>query len=302
MAFFAKECMEGIVKLSNVYLQYKEAFDEETLGAIVYQQHDHKFQGPLFHDFELLLLVVQSSEQSVVKHVMFGEKRCQVLYVSLRLLRRWLITGEKSDIVKCLLEGDIVLDTDGCLANLCLEFEEFKQPLRDQEMFLEFSRFLCLYLEAKRYMNEGHIMDAYHSVIQSLHHWARIELIERGIRPQANVWEQVRGLKTAVHKLYEELTVSQETLKQRVELVLLGCEFSVISKMAECSVLLIKVMGSRKKPWSIEDLIQHPELDIMGAELPLVLRKLVYRSIIKEVKIGNEVKSHSNQNILYSII
>lgn len=298
--------MEGIVKLSNLYLQYKEAFDEETLGAIVYRQHDHKFQGPVFHDFELLLLVVQSSEESIVKHVLIGEKRCQVLYVSMRSLRRWLIAGEKSDIVKCLLEGDIVLDTDGCLANLCLEFEEFKQPLRDQEMFLEFSRFLYLYLEAKRYMGEGHIMDAYHSVIQSLHHWARIELIERGIRPQANVWEQVRGLNTAVHKLYEELTVSQETLKQRVELVLLGCEFSVISKMAECSVLLIRVMSSRTKPWSIEDLIQHPELDIMGAELPLVLRKLVYRSIIKEVKIGNDVKSqgnsHNNHDILYSIM
>lgn len=290
------------MKLSNLYLQYKEVLDEDTLGVVVYQQYDHKFQGSFFHDFELLLLVVQVSEQSLVKHVMFGEKRCQVLYVGLKSLRRWLIAGEKNDLFKCLLEGDIILDTDECLANLCLEFEEFNQPLRDQEMFLEFSRFLKLYLEAKHYMGEGHIMDAYDSVIHSLHHWARIELIERKIRPQANVWEQVRGLNTAVHKLYEELTVSKETLKQRVELVLLGCEFSVLSKMAECSTLLIRVMGSRAKPWSIGELIQHPELELMGAELPLVLRKLVYRSYIKEVKTGNDVKSHSKHNILYSTL
>ncbi|OAB40972.1 nucleotidyltransferase-like protein [Paenibacillus glacialis] len=290
------------MKLSNLYSQYKEVFDEDTLGAIVCQQHDQNKQGALFHEYDILLLVVQVSEQRKVNHLMFGGKVCQVLHVSLRLLRRRLIAGEKCDLVKCLLEGDIIFDTDGVLANLSLEFEEFKQPLRDQVMFLEFSRFLWLYLESKRYMSEGYIMDAYHSVIQSLHHWARIELIERGIRPQNNVWEQVRGLNTAVHKLYEELTVSKETLKQRVELVLLGCEFSVLSKMAECSGLLINVIGSRSKPWSIRELIQHPELKIVNEELPLVLRKLVYRSIIKEVKMESDLNPHGKHNILYSTI
>ncbi|OAB45864.1 nucleotidyltransferase-like protein [Paenibacillus antarcticus] len=291
------------MKSSNLYIQYKEVLDEDTLGAIVCQQHDQNKQGSLFHDYDILILVVQVSEQSRVDHVIIGGKVCQVIHVSLGLFRRWLISGEKCNLVKCLLEGDIIFDTDSRLANLSLEFEEFKQPLRDQVMFLEFSRFLWLYLESKRYMSEGYIMDAYHSVIQSLHHWARIELIERGIRPQDKVWEQVRGLSTAVHKLYEELTVSKETLKQRVELVLLGCEFSVLSKMAECSVLLISVMDSREKPWSIRELIQHPELKIVSAELPLVLRKLVYRSIIKEVKIENEDKSlHAQRNIFYSTI
>lgn len=289
------------MKLSNLYIQYKEVLDEDTLGAIVCQQHDHNKQGSPFHDYDILILVVQASEQSRVDHVTIGGKVCQVFHVSLRLFRRWLIEGEKCNLVKCLLEGDIIIDTEGVLANLSLEFEEFKQPLRDQVMFLEFSRFLWLYLESKRYMSEGYIMDAYHSVIQSLHHWARIELIERGIRPQDKVWEQVRGLSTAVHKLYEELTVSKETLKQRVELVLLGCEFSVLSKMAECSVLLISVIGSREKPWSVRELLQHPELEIISEELPLVLRMLVSRSIIKEVKSEN-MNLHAQHNIFYSTL
>ncbi|OAB30996.1 hypothetical protein PMSD_19030 [Paenibacillus macquariensis subsp. defensor] len=291
------------MKLSNLNVQYKEVLDEDTLGAIVCQQHNQNKQGSPFHDYDILILVVQASEQSRVDHVTIRGKVCQVFHVSLRLFRRWLIEGEKCNLVKCLLEGDIIIDTEGVLANLSLEFEEFKQPLRDQVMFLEFSRFLWLYLESKRYMSEGYIMDAYHSVIQSLHHWARIELIERGIRPQDKVWEQVRGLSTAVHKLYEELTVSKETLKQRVELVLLGCEFSVLSKMAECSVLLISAIGSREKPWSIGELLQHPELEIVSEELPLVLRMLVYRSIIKEVKSEKDnMNSHAQHNIFYSTL
>ncbi|WP_438349138.1 nucleotidyltransferase-like protein [Paenibacillus sp. FA6] len=287
-----------------MFLHYKDALDEESIGAFAYVQQDDKLQGPLFRDFEIQLLVVQELEQSYSKinHVMYGDMRCQIVRISYKELRGKLVACEKSDLVKCLLKGELIADTDDRLSNLRLEFQEFMQPLRDQKMFLEFSRFLRLYLEAKRYMGEGHVMDAYHSVTESLHHWARIELIERGIRPESHVWEQVRGLNTAVHKLYEELTVSKETVQQRVELVLLGCEFSVLSKMGECSSLLISVIGSRNKPWSIEELIEHPELEMVSDELPLVLRKLVYRSKIKEVQALSSVGINSKRDILYSTI
>ena len=285
-------------------LHYKDALDKESIGAFVYVQQEDKFQGPLFQDFEVQLLVVQRGEQrySKINHVMYGDLRCQIVRVSYKELRGILVACEKSDLVKCLLKGELISDKDGSLSSLRLEFQEFMQPLRDQKMFLEFSRFLRLYLEAKRYMSEGHIMDAYHSVTDSLHHWARIELIERGIRPEFYVWEQVRGLNTAVHKLYEELTVSKETVQQRVELVLLGCEFSVLSKMGECSSLLISVIGSRNKPWSIEELIEHPELEMVSDELPLVLRKLVYRSKIKEVLPLSHAGMNNKGRILYTAV
>ncbi|OAB75835.1 nucleotidyltransferase-like protein [Paenibacillus crassostreae] len=283
---------------------YKDALDENSIGAFVYEHRDSKFQGSFFRDFDILLLVIQESEQSceMINHIMYEDKRCQLLRINYMELRGMLVAGEKRDLVRCVFEGQIISDMDGRLTNIRLEFQEFKQPLRDQKMFFEFSKFLCLYLEAKRYMSEGYIMDAYHSVTDSLHHWAQIELVERGIRPELNVWEQVRGLNTAVHKLYNELTVSKESVEQRVELVLLGCEFSVLSKMAECSNLLIKVMGSRNKPWSIEELIRHPQLEMVSSELPLVLRKLVYRSIIKEVMNVSVGGNDRKQAILYSTI
>lgn len=283
---------------------YKDALDENSIGAFVYEHRDSKFQGSFFRDFDILLLVIQDSEQSceMINHIMYGDKRCQLLRINYMELRGMLVAGEKRDLMRCVFEGEIISDMDGRLTNIRLEFQEFKQPIRDQKMFFEFSKFLYLYLEAKRYMSEGHIMDAYHSVTDSLHHWAQIELIERGIRPELNVWEQVRGLNTAVHKLYNELTVSKESVEKRVELVLLGCEFSVLSKMAECSNLLIKVMSSRNKPWSIEELICHPKLKMVSSELPLVLRKLVYRSIIKEVMNVSIGGNDRRQAILYSAI
>ncbi|MNC50146.1 hypothetical protein D3C75_993700 [compost metagenome] len=68
-----------------------------------------------------------------------------------------------------------------------------------------------------------------------------------------------------------------------MELILLACEFSIMSKMSDCCTILLNILGSRKEPWSIKELLQHSGLSQLGAELPLVLRKLVSRSQIREI-------------------
>lgn len=294
--------MEGDVNLSNLSFFYGESVYVDAMGTIIFRQEGHKFDGSLLHDFDLIILIVRDQEDKplTVEHTMAGELRCQVLHVSLGSLRRWLVAGEKGDLVKCFMEGEIVHDPYARLAQLRQDFIEFRQPLRDRKMLYEFSHFLWMYVEAKRYMQEGFYTDAYHSVLNSLKHWAKIELIEQKVLPEKAVWEQVRGLNTAIHKLYEELTQSTETLAQRVELVMLACEFSVMSKMAECTVLLLNILRSRPKPWSVEELAHHPELDMISNKLPLVLRTLVNRSLVRETAVWSEGATYGNQGIRYS--
>lgn len=288
--------------LSNLSFFYGESVNVDAMGTIIFRKEGHKSDGSLLHDFDLIILIVHHQEnmESSVEHTVAGELRCQVLHVSINLLRRWLIAGEKGDLVKCFMEGEIIQDPHQRLTQLRHEYIEFRQPLRDQKMLFEFSHFLWMYAEAKRYMQGEFITDAYHSVLNSLKHWARIELIERNVLPENAVWEQVRGLNTAIHKLYEELTQSTETLEQRVELVILACEFSVMSKMAECTGLLLHILRSRSKPWSIEELTRHPDLEMVRNKLPLVLRTLVNRSLVKETEIWSEQPSYGNHGIRYS--
>ncbi|MFD1904066.1 hypothetical protein ACFSQ7_08245 [Paenibacillus rhizoplanae] len=47
--------------------------------------------------------------------------------------------------------------------------------------------------------------------------------------------------------------------------------------------MLLHILGSRKEAWSIKELLQHSGLSPLQAELPLVLRKLVSRSLIREI-------------------
>ncbi|MOA14873.1 hypothetical protein D3C78_1350010 [compost metagenome] len=86
--------------------------------------------------------------------------------------------------------------------------------------------------------------------------------------------------------MFEELTDSKETLEQRIQLVLLASEFSVMSKMEDCCSFLLNILGSRKSAWSIQELVDMPELIHIKAELPMMLRRLVYRTLVTEVTVA----------------
>lgn len=117
---------------------------------------------------------------------------------------------------------------------------EFPADLREHKLLVEFSLFLRKYLQSKEYILDEHLLDAYNNILEALHHWARIVIIEDGYHPEITVWRQIRAINPGVYKLYEELTMSKETLKQRVQLVLLACEFSVMSKWKDAARRLFK--------------------------------------------------------------
>ncbi|WP_397332581.1 nucleotidyltransferase-like protein [Paenibacillus sp. JSM ZJ436] len=276
--------MEGIVELANFSLYYRYSVNENALGAVAYRNRDSAFCGSLVHDFELNLLVVYEVEwdEPAVQHIQGLDKSFQLISVSLQELQEGLMNGEDSMIIRCLLNGDLIKDTDGRISQLRRDFLRFSGSLKEQKQFIGFARFLRHYVDTKTHLRHKNMLDAYQSITESLRYWACIELIDRDIHPEFAIWEQVSGLNTPVRKLYEELTLSSETLLQRIELVLLACEFSVLSRMADYSAPLVRILRSRKLPWTIQELMLHPAMEPVLDDLPLMIRKLSYRSIIHE--------------------
>ncbi|MFB5270003.1 nucleotidyltransferase-like protein [Paenibacillus enshidis] len=290
------------MQLTSLDLLSVDLLEKDAIGAIAYRKSGNHFVGSIIHDFEAFILIVCESDtpERPLKHVKIGELRCQILCASLSCIWYWLIDGEQYDLVYYLLEGDIIWEAGNKIQLLRQEIREFDGQMREQKLFHEFARFLKDYVNAKRYLKEGSVLDAYHSVLKALQHWASIEVIERGIMPSQNVLNQVRSMDKSVYKLYEELIISTETVEQRIELVLLACEFSVMSKMADCSALLFKILRSRSEPWSMHELLNHPELKHVQFELPLVLRKLVYRSYIKETTVRRAFSNEYARELCYT--
>lgn len=289
---------------TKLSLMYDELLQKNSIGVISYRKPGKYFRGDMLCDFDELVLIIEEGQQPArfIQHLFINGLRCQVLYVTLACLKGWIIAGEQADIIDYLLEGHIVWELDDRVRLLRQEIVEFYDPLREQKRFHEFSRFLVNYVQGKKSLREGRTTDAYQSVLKALDHWASIELIERGIYPKVHLWLHIQPLDRTVYKLYNELTLSTETLEQRIELVLLACEFSVMSKMKECSSPLLRILGSRREPWSIDELINHPDLKNLQLDLTVVLRKLVHRLLIKESAAEDFRDRGHSRELRYSLI
>ncbi|MCD1261070.1 hypothetical protein B5M42_019895 [Paenibacillus athensensis] len=237
--------------------------------------------------FDILLLII-TNDLSLNNHTtnyIKDELRIQERWVDPSSLEQWIRNGDNRNIIHWLLKGEILLDHNVYLEGLRHKMLEFPVDLREQKLLFEFSYFLRKYLQSKEYLLDEHLLDAYNNILEALHHWARIVIIEEGFHPEITVWRQVRVINPGVYKLYEELTTSKETLKQRVQLVLLACEFSVMSKMERCCKALFSILQQSEQPWGADDLQNHPHLAEIRVELPLLLNKLARKSLIREVAI-----------------
>lgn len=249
---------------------------------------DNPKQLPSLTDgFDTLLLIV-TNDLSLNNHTtnyIRDDSRIQERWVDPSSIEQWIRHGVNRNILHWLLKGEILLDQNTYLEGLRHRILEFPEDLREHKLLVEFSLFLRKYFQSKEYILDEHLLDAYNNILEALHHWARIVIIEDGYHPEITVWRQIRAINPGVYKLYEELTMSKETLKQRVQLVLLACEFSVMSKMERCCEAFIQILRENEMPLSTDELQQHSQLVEVRAELPLLLNKLVKKGLIKEVAV-----------------
>nr|WP_102714388.1 nucleotidyltransferase-like protein [Paenibacillus castaneae] len=247
--------------------------------------------NPLVDGLDILVLVVLEKDRSLneTEHVQLEGKRVLIRIIDPSSLNEWLSGGENRNIIEWLVRGEILVDRDGYMSSVRERLLQFPESMREQKQFAEFASFLRTYLQAKQDLVDSNLLDAYSHTLTALNHWAHIVLIEEGHHPELTVWKQLKRVHPGIYKLYEELTVSPETLEQRVQLVMLGCEFSIMSKMKTSCSLLLGVLASREEPWSIAELQSHPSINVLHVDLSLVLQKLVQREYIREVAVIHEL-------------
>jgi len=257
-------------------------------GLIGLMSIDNPYRyNPLIDGLDLLLLAVMERDdpERRVEHVRADGKRVQLRSMTPEVLEQWIAGIDNRSIIPWLVRGEILFDRDRYLEGIKQRLADFPEELRKQKLIAEFAAFLRTNLQAKQDLQDGNVLDAHSSILSSLHHWAHIALIEEGIHPELTVWAQMRHVNPGIYKLYEELTVSPESLEKRVQLVLLACDFHVMSKMRSCCQLLLEVMDSREEPWSVMELHSHPSLKQLRLDLSLLLQKLVLRGYIREVAV-----------------
>lgn len=279
--------MEDILR--PIYQERASA--QSTLGILLIEKRTNA--SPITDTFDYILFVIaeEANESVFVKHYTYQDQKAALHIVQEHQLKEWLLLGTNRKVVDWIQNGKILFDRNEYLSNLKTEIREFPFYGRKIKMGIEFAKLIRRYMDGKAFFENGHYLDAYNHVVHSLHHLARLEIIEQGFHPEITVWNQVKYMEPEIFKLYEELVCSQESLEKRLELLFLASEFLIYSRTNLGSQHLLEIMGT-KDEWSIAELMEHPELNHYSVDLGVLLEYLIDKKVLEVIKIetkGREI-------------
>ncbi|MBD8501254.1 hypothetical protein [Paenibacillus arenosi] len=257
--------------------------DEDVSGilAVYRSQFEDDWQSTLNWDLLLVVVGSHSNYQAWTPVYLEGKSKCRI--VLLHLTVDDLLSGdvmEHEEMKHWLLYASVEFDRDGETEQYLRDFLKKWDSYQEQRILAKFSAFVRAYVELKRCVGSGAYLDAFSAAEQALLELARLSIIEHGQIPSASLWQHVRLLDLGVHKLYEELVMSAETLHKRVELVLLACEFIISTRIYVYLNPLVRILQGSHNGMNLLELCEHPELICIANDMPVLLEKLVSRGSI----------------------
>lgn len=259
---------------------YQErASQESTLGVVLVEKREKV--SPNTDTFDTILLIITKENETAVftKHYTYAGKKAAMHIITEKQLHKWLLLGTNPKIVDWLFNGRIIYDRNEFMEKLISELKEYPHAGRKIKMGIEYAKLIRRYLEGKMLFEEKNYLDAYRHVIESLHHLARLSVLENGLPPELTVWSQVKKIEPSIYKLYEELVLSDESIDKRLELLFLASEFLIHSRTADGAAHILEVM-QEKKSWTIQELHEQEELKNYSADLEVFIEYLVEKEII----------------------
>lgn len=265
-------------------LYQEKASQPNTIGVMIIEKRQKA--SPATDTFDVvLLIIVKNGEQPVsVKHYAYNDKKAAMHVVTESQLKEWMLLGSNRKIFEWLYEGKIIFDRNEYIVDLKKELRDFPFYGRKIKMGIEFARLIRRYSDGRSLFENLHYLDAYNHIIHSLHHLARLAIIENGFHPEITVWHQVKHIDPEIYKLYEELVCSEETMEKRLELLFLASEFLIHSRTRVGTTHLLSVMEG-KELWTFNEIIAHEELKAYSVDLGILLEYLIEKKLIEVVPI-----------------
>ncbi|MBO8178607.1 nucleotidyltransferase-like protein [Aeribacillus pallidus] len=279
---------------------YQErASQSETLGVLMVEKRQKA--RPITDLFDIVLLtIVKDAEQPVfVKHYQYNHQKAALFVVTEQQINEWILLGSNRRLIDWLLNGKVLFDRNEYVSQLRTELREFPFQGRKLKMAIEFAKLIRRYMDGKTFYDNNHYLDAFNHVVHSLHHLARLEVIEQGFHPEVTVWNQVRQIGPEIFKLYDELVNSDEPLPKRLELLFLASEFLIHSRTKIGAAHLLDLL-KQKEYWTINDLLTHEEVKNYAVDLPVLIEYLIDKHFVEVLQV--ETKGQGLYHRYYRVV
>jgi hypothetical protein len=279
---------------------YQErASQSQTLGVLMVEKRQKA--RPITDLFDIVLLtIVKDAEQPVfVKHYQYNHQKAALFVVTEQQINEWILLGSNRRLIDWLLNGKVLFDRNEYVSQLRTELREFPFQGRKLKMAIEFAKLIRRYMDGKTFYDNNHYLDAFNHVVHSLHHLARLEVIEQGFHPEVTVWNQVRQIGPEIFKLYDELVNSDEPLPKRLELLFLASEFLIHSRTKMGAAHLLDLL-KQKEYWTINDLLTHEEVKNYAVDLPVLIEYLIDKHFVEVLQV--ETKGQGLYHRYYRVV
>lgn len=255
-----------------------------TLGVLIVEKRQKSSNTTDSFDVILLVIVREADQPLFIKHYTYNDKKAAMHIITEAQLQEWLLFGSNRKIFEWLHDAKIIFDRNEYVSSLKTELREFPFNGRKIKMGLEFAKLIRRYVDGKALFESKQYLDAYNHVVHSLHHLARLAIIENGLHPELTVWHQVKQIEPEIFKLYEELVNSEETLEKRLELLFLASEFMIHSRTVIGTGHLLEVL-SGKEYWMFNEIMNEKDLTPYSIDMSVLLEYLIEKHLIDVVNI-----------------
>lgn len=279
---------------------YQErASQANTLGVLMIEKRQKEMTVTDTFDSVMLIIVKEADKPVFIKHYTYTDKKAALHIITETQLKKWILLGSNKKIFEWLYNGRVIFDRNEYVSQLKSELKDFPVIQRKRKMGVEFAKLIRRYMDGKAFFENKHYLDAYNDVVHSLHHLARLAVIENGFHPEVTVWSQVKQIEPEIYKLYVELINSEEPLEKRLELLFLASEFLIHSK-TKMSIQHISDILTEKDYWSFNDLIENEELFLVySVDLGRLIEYLIEKHFIEVVEV--ETKSPKVYHRYYKV-
>jgi hypothetical protein len=232
-----------------------------------------------------LLIVIEAKEEPfwTVKHYQVGQEKIILHLVSDSMMDRWILMNENRRAIHWIEDGMVLFERNTFLLDLRQRLRNFSNEEQRLQLSLAFAKLLRRFEDGRSLFLKGEHQDAFTQIHHALTHLARLSVLEAGIHPEIVLWKQVRTLDLEIFKLHDELVSGQESLEQRIHLVIIGIEHLIQSKVLPGTLLLLQTMQQRDEPWPFSELMEHPNLQALKVDLGSIIGFLVRKGYIRPI-------------------
>lgn len=270
---------------------YQErASQSNTQGILMIEKKNPISPNTDKFDVILFMIVLEQEVPLFVKHYEMQDKKAALYIATIEQLHEWITIGTNRRVIDWIINGKVLFDRNEYIHLLRGKLLDFPLEDRKLKIGIEFSKLIRRYLEGKDFFDSKHYLDAYNHIVHSLHHLARLAVIDHGFHPELTVWSQVKKIEPEIYKLYEELIAGDEPIDKRLELLFLASEFLIYSRTKTGAKHLLEAMVEKEDAWSYHELLHHPELSKYSVDLSVLVGYLVEKGYIEVEQVETKGK------------